>query len=78
MQVVYICAALYKISTGIPVSRGPSETAGLLVCLTCLLFQLVPVQPRDTKENLQQIKAAEYNIFIDVYNAVTIKPKCHS
>ena len=26
-----ICAALYKISTGTPASRGPSATAGLLV-----------------------------------------------
>ena len=31
MQVVYICAALYKISPGTPASRGPSSTAGLLV-----------------------------------------------
>ena len=31
MQVVYICAALYKISTVTPASRGPSATAGLLV-----------------------------------------------
>ena len=31
MQVVDICRALYKISTGTPVSRGPSATAGLLV-----------------------------------------------
>jgi len=31
MLVVYICAALYKISTGTPASRGPSATAGLLV-----------------------------------------------
>jgi len=31
MLVVYICAALYKISTDTPASRGPSATAGLLV-----------------------------------------------
>jgi len=31
MQVVDICRALYKISTGTPASRGPSATAGLLV-----------------------------------------------
>ena len=31
MLVVYTCAALYKISTGTPASRGPSATAGLLV-----------------------------------------------
>ena len=31
MQVVYICATLYKISTGTPASRSPSVTAGLLV-----------------------------------------------
>ena len=30
MQVVYICVALYKISTGTPASRGPSEIDGLL------------------------------------------------
>ena len=31
MLVVYICVAVYKISTGTPASRGPSATAGLLV-----------------------------------------------
>ena len=31
VEVVYIFAAVYKISTGTPVSRGPSATAGLLV-----------------------------------------------
>ena len=38
MQVVDICRALYKISSGTPASRGPSATAGLLVELTLLLF----------------------------------------
>ena len=33
MLVVYIRAALYKISTGRPASRGPSATAGLLAVL---------------------------------------------
>ena len=32
-QVIYICAALYTISTGTPASRGHSATAGLLVLL---------------------------------------------
>ena len=31
MQVVYICAELYQISTGTPASRGPSAIAGFLV-----------------------------------------------
>jgi len=31
IQVVYICAELYQISTGTPASRGPSAIAGLLV-----------------------------------------------
>ena len=35
MLVVYICAALYKISTGMPMSRCPSATAGFLV-VTCI------------------------------------------
>jgi len=31
MQVIYICVAIYKISTGTPASCGPSVTARLLV-----------------------------------------------
>ena len=39
MLVVYICAALYKISTGTLASRCPSATAGLLVkILTSAVF----------------------------------------
>jgi len=33
IQVVYICAELYQISTGTPASRGPSAIAGLLVII---------------------------------------------
>ena len=31
MQVVYICAAIYKISVGVSTSHGPYATAELLV-----------------------------------------------
>ena len=41
MLVVYICAALYKISTGTPASRGPSATAGLLVLVASTLFAML-------------------------------------
>jgi len=39
MQVVDICRALYKISTGTPASRGPSATAGFLV-IKCAKFKI--------------------------------------
>ena len=55
MQVVYICAALYKISTGTPASRGPSATAGLHVphyqhvTLTCDKYR--QSEPNEKKTN---------------------------
>jgi len=44
IQVVYICAELYQISTGTPASRGPSAIAGLLV-LDC--FETVSLPNRN-------------------------------
>ena len=39
VQVVYICAAIYQISTSTPAPRGPSATAGLLVFVDTLHFK---------------------------------------
>ena len=41
LLVVYICAALYKISNGTPASRGPSATAGLLVVSIIIIIAVV-------------------------------------
>ena len=41
MQVVDICRALYKISTGTLASRGPSATAGLLVLVRLAHLTLI-------------------------------------
>jgi len=45
MLVVYICAALYKISTGTLASRGPSATAGLLVIVYVVCYVRICSQP---------------------------------
>jgi len=53
MQVVYICAELYQISTGTPASRGPSAIAGLLVvtsvqyCIVSYYYVVCTVMARD-------------------------------
>ena len=49
MLVVYIHAALYKISTGTPASRGASATAGLLV----LRVVVVPDRQTDHARSLR-------------------------
>jgi len=41
MQVVYICAALYKIWTGMPVSHGPSGQLGFLLCVDLTTLELL-------------------------------------
>ena len=45
IKVIKCSAAIYRISTGTPASRGPSATAGLLVldiCMTSNVFAAFP------------------------------------
>ena len=48
--VVYTCAAIYKISTDTPASRGPSATAGLLVRLCLHVSEHIGTKSLESKK----------------------------
>ena len=72
IQVVYICAELYQISTGTPASRGPSAIAGLFV-------KISDPKKRDfivgeflkTKKNIQDSYLSERLGDIDIHRKMS-------